>query len=311
MTIEGDSHDREVLAAEYVLGTVDPAERVQAQALMVVDRTFGDLVRKWERRLGELNVLIAPVEPPPATWDRIKAAIDEETPRSAPRAEVHSEVRAEARAAEVRPEIPVPEVGPASGLVEREAATDPDIRRWRRRVRRWRRLALATTALAAALIAGIVVREMRPDLLPEQLQSRPGKVVEVIKTVEVPSPKPAQYVAILQKDATAPAFLLTFDLDRKLLTARKVGAEDRPGKSYELWLISNKFRAPRSLGLIGTDEFTERHEIGSYDAVTINSASYAVSVEPPGGSPTGVPTGPVVYTGKLVQTTPPGFGQTP
>ena len=160
-------------------------------------------------------------------------------------------------------------------------------------------------------MAAIVVGEVRPDLLPEQVRPHPLKVVEVIRTVEVPSPKPAQYVAILQKDAAAPAFLLTFDLDRKLLTVRKVGAENRPGKSYELWLISDKFRTPRSLGLIGSEEFTERPGLASYDAVTINSASYAVSVEPPGGSPTGVPTGPVVYTGKLVQTTPPGFGQTP
>jgi anti-sigma-K factor RskA len=37
-----------------------------------------------------------------------------------------------------------------------------------------------------------------------------------------------------------------------------------------------------------------------------------VSVEPTGGSPTGAPTGPVVFTGKLVQTTPAAFpGATP
>jgi anti-sigma-K factor RskA len=29
------------------------------------------------------------------------------------------------------------------------------------------------------------------------------------------------------------------------------------------------------------------------------TAALAVSVEPPGGSPTGAPTGPVVYAGKL------------
>jgi anti-sigma-K factor RskA len=34
------------------------------------------------------------------------------------------------------------------------------------------------------------------------------------------------------------------------------------------------------------------------------NASFAVSVEPMGGSPTGQPTGPVMFTGKLVQATP-------
>ena len=47
--------------------------------------------------------------------------------------------------------------------------------------------------------------------------------------------------------------------------------------------------------------------LANYDAVTINRATYAVSLEPEGGSPTGSPTGPVLYTGKLLQATPPSF----
>ena len=34
------------------------------------------------------------------------------------------------------------------------------------------------------------------------------------------------------------------------------------------------------------------------------NATYAVSLEPEGGSPTGLPTGPVLFTGKLIQATP-------
>jgi hypothetical protein len=33
------------------------------------------LVQKWERRLGELNVLMAPVEPPAEIWHKIKACL--------------------------------------------------------------------------------------------------------------------------------------------------------------------------------------------------------------------------------------------
>jgi anti-sigma-K factor RskA len=123
----------------------------------------------------------------------------------------------------------------------------------------------------------------------------------------MPSPKPAQYVAVLQRDAASPAFLLTFDLDRRTLTVRTVGAERQAGKSYELWLVSDRFASPRSLGLIGKEEFTQRPQLANYDAVTINRATYAVSVEPEGGSPTGAPTGPVLYSGKLLQATPPSF----
>ncbi len=45
--------------------------------------------------------------------------------------------------------------------------------------------------------------------------------------------------------------------------------------------------------------------LSDYDADLVNKATYAVSLEPEGGSPSGAPTGPVVYTGKLIETVPP------
>lgn len=67
--------------------------------------------------------------------------------------------------------------------------------------------------------------------------------------------------------------------------------------------MHDKFPAPRSLGVIGDKEFT-RAALSAYDPQTINEATYAVSVEPPGGSPTGVATGPIVYVGKLIEAVP-------
>jgi anti-sigma-K factor RskA len=40
------------------------------------------------------------------------------------------------------------------------------------------------------------------------------------------------------------------------------------------------------------------------EAGRLEGATIAVTVEPKGGSPTGNPTGPVVYSGKLVPETP-------
>ena len=68
-----ENPDKEVLAAEYVLGTLGLAERVQVQQMIASDPVFASIVRDWERRLGELNVLVTPVVPPPAILDRIKA----------------------------------------------------------------------------------------------------------------------------------------------------------------------------------------------------------------------------------------------
>src|SRR6202167_4586576 len=68
--------DRDALAAEYVLGTLAADEREQAEALLVIDPCFAEIVRVWERRLGELNVMVEAVEPPPDVWDRIKTEVD-------------------------------------------------------------------------------------------------------------------------------------------------------------------------------------------------------------------------------------------
>ena len=92
---------------------------------------------------------------------------------------------------------------------------------------------------------------------------------------------------------------------------RNVSAPAQAGKSYQLWLISSKLSSPRSLGVIGTEEYT-RPQLAAYDPVLLNSATYSVSLEPEGGSRSGIPSGPMLYSGKLIQVTPIGFrDQTP
>ena len=41
---------------------------------------FAETVRVWERRLGELNVMVEAVEPPAELWDTIKANIETVSP---------------------------------------------------------------------------------------------------------------------------------------------------------------------------------------------------------------------------------------
>lgn len=178
------------------------------------------------------------------------------------------------------------------------AANDDNVIRLTSKVRQLRSVANVMTGLAAALLVMMAVQLYRPDLLPDALRARPR-----VQEAKAPSPA-AQFVAVLQKDGSSPAFILTVDAASKNFTVRKVGAEGEAGKSYELWLVSDKFQAPRSLGVIGGGDFTTRPALSSYDADTVNNATYAVSVEPEGGSPTGVATGPIVFTGKLVEAVP-------
>ena len=48
---EAEPDEQELLAAEYVLGTLDAEERARARALVAMDPGFAAIVRAWERRL--------------------------------------------------------------------------------------------------------------------------------------------------------------------------------------------------------------------------------------------------------------------
>src|SRR5713226_4275713 len=123
---EAEPDEQELLAAEYVLGTLDAEERARARDLVAMDPAFAAIVRAWERRLGELNVLVAAVEPPPDIWQRIKAGI-------AGRAASEELTREESRTPAAEPSTPEPAAFADRG---------PEIARLRRRVRRWRKVSL-------------------------------------------------------------------------------------------------------------------------------------------------------------------------
>jgi anti-sigma-K factor RskA len=268
---------RDAQAAEYVLGTLDPSEREAAQALIETDPAFAALVRQWERRLGELHALAGGVDPPASVWDAITAKLPEVPPSAVMRL----------------PELPrlAPPPPPPANVI---ALTS--------RMARWRTIAAATGTMAAVFALFIITSAVAPTLLPDAMRPRPRVIVQA---TEVPGSPPPRFVAVLQRDAASPAFILTVDIATRNLTVRRVAAEREAGKSYELWLVSNKFPAPRSLGLVNGAEFTQSGNLSPYDPATISDATFAISLEPEGGSPNGMPT-TVLYLGKLVESTPPG-----
>src|SRR4051794_19550546 len=277
--------DKDGFAAEYVLGTLDAEERAQAEALMLVDTAFAAAVRGWERRLGELTTMVAPVEPPAPLWERIKEGLAS----TGQGGELHL------------PDVPAPPVPAAHA-----DAPSAEIIHLRQRMQRWRGFSAITGLMAACLVGIVLVREYKPDVLPPEL--RPHRPVEVVTQVvevvrEVSAARPAQLVAVFQKDEQSPAFLLTVDVDKRMVTVRLVAAERMADKTYQLWIAAQPGQPPRSLGLIGNDEFTVRAALADYDPAVISNATYGISLEPTGGSPTGQPTGPVIHA-KLVQATP-------
>jgi anti-sigma-K factor RskA len=114
-----------------------------------------------------------------------------------------------------------------------------------------------------------------------------------------PSTRAPTFVAVLhapQQDQVA--WIAT--AGRNGLLVRAVAGGTAPNdRAFELWAIAPGATRPQSLGVIPTDG---RLSLGALPATVRNGATLAISIEPVGGSPTGQPTGPVVFAGPLVAT---------
>ena len=108
------------------------------------------------------------------------------------------------------------------------------------------------------------------------------------------TPAQTEFVATLTPDGGKPAFVLTVDTARSTLSIRRVVDAAPPDKSYELWAVPAGGQA-KSLGVVEKADYTRELP---YDP---NNLTFAISLEPTGGSPTGVATGPIIASGPLVK----------
>ncbi len=161
----------------------------------------------------------------------------------------------------------------------RPAATAPEP--WWRGLAFWR--AASGLATVAAVGLGVLLANPEPQAPP---------VVVVLQGTEAGGPALTTIVASLSGDGRS---LVAQPLQPVALQA---------GRTLELWAVPPQ-GAPRSLGLISAQGATviRRDKLLKLSKNALldqrNTAALAVSVEPAGGSPTGAPTGPVVFAGKL------------
>jgi anti-sigma-K factor RskA len=59
-----DASDLDGLAAEYVLGSLDPDERAEVAARRKMDPALDHTIKAWEARLGPLNCALPGIAPP-------------------------------------------------------------------------------------------------------------------------------------------------------------------------------------------------------------------------------------------------------
>jgi anti-sigma-K factor RskA len=93
-------------------------------------------------------------------------------------------------------------------------------------------------------------------------------------------------------------FVATVDASRGTVAVVPAAFSPDATRVPELWLIPADGK-PRPLGLLRADQKVTLTLPTDLAAFAKKDAVLAVSLEPPGGSTTGLPTGPVIATGKL------------
>lgn len=110
-----------------------------------------------------------------------------------------------------------------------------------------------------------------------------------------------EYIAAIGEPAQGPRWSIMADLERETLSVRAVRApEIEADQALELWLLPGDDRGPISLGLLPTSGEHQYVIPPAAVAAASDGTGIAVSREPAGGSPTGAPTGPVLFQGELV-----------
>ena len=109
----------------------------------------------------------------------------------------------------------------------------------------------------------------------------------------------APIVAVLAAQDGKAALIASASRGVAFLLVKAVGAAPvEAGKALELWMLPTG-APPRSLGLVSATGVVRVPLQGASDVALANIPALAVSLEPATGSPTGLPTWPVLYSGPI------------
>ncbi len=124
-------------------------------------------------------------------------------------------------------------------------------------------------------------------------------VAAVLLFVAGPWRQPArELVASLAGSSTDVHYVAVYDPASAELGLSHLAGEHGAGRDFELWVIQGK-NPPASLGIIPVGQSAHLKVPPQLRPKVEAGAVFAISLEPQGGSPTGLPTGPVVASGPL------------
>lgn len=183
----------------------------------------------------------------------------------------------------------VREVPPPAGLwdgIERAiGAANPgggEVVTLRRKVSLWKGFAAGASAIAASLALLVGYQATRETPVPVQPDDAPV------------------LIATLSSEEAPTSLAVAYDREAASLLVTPGRLAEPAGRAHQLWIIPAG-GSPISLGLVRSGAPQRLAVPAPVAARFAASATIALSVEPPGGSPTGQPTGPVVAAGELLE----------
>jgi len=303
---------RERLAADYALGTLRGAARRRFERLLAGDGALRELVQDWELRVNLLAESAPAVSPPPRVWDGIARRIGPMPARTASREGRFERLwhslgfwrgagllaAGAAAALAVFVVLRPPAVDPGQlaaldrrlgGIEDKLAAIESTPREIGALGDRLARIEGATQGVADTSDAIAALGE---------------RLTGIESRLSVTAPPPSHVAVLLDKDSRP---MMTADLDvadgRLILRLNVRPPRDFTGKTLEVWLVPPD-GAPHSLGLFPSERSgTTTVLVLPPDvaaALAAPESALAVSLEPKGGSTTGAPTGPVLFSGGIM-----------
>ena len=73
--VEMTGAERVGIAGEFVLGLLEPAERLAVERRAAVEPTLAEAIRNWQRHFSAVDAAAPLVVPSPGLWDRIEAGL--------------------------------------------------------------------------------------------------------------------------------------------------------------------------------------------------------------------------------------------
>jgi len=269
--IPENTFERRVLIGEYVLGLLEGPDAQEVEGWIARDRAAAEMALQWEDDLLALAARVPALAPSASVWTRIQASVAQ---------------RASSAAAPSASAQPASDAAPDASAPQTPSTSRPAAPR----------SAPAATRKPASWGSRLW------DSVPTWRWVSAGFAAAAIMLAIFPNretPVPPQ-VAVLQApgEAAKPGWVLTVMGSGDVRIDPLVGLDAPSDRAVQLWTLAPGETRPRSLGLVAGSN-------------TINVAAAAVgkiqpgqlfemTLEPQGGSPTGRPTGPVLFIGRVV-----------